>query len=93
MAKSSSKTEEYLTKFAEMVMEKMEEISSDWQKPWINVKGGIPQNLSGRLYNGGNSLMLLMHQEKEGYKLPVYMTYLQAGEEGVTVKRGRNLFR
>uniref|UniRef100_UPI003564AB75 zincin-like metallopeptidase domain-containing protein n=1 Tax=Bacteroides fragilis TaxID=817 RepID=UPI003564AB75 len=92
MAKSSSKTEEYLTKFAEMVMEKMEEISSDWQKPWINVKGGIPQNLSGRLYNGGNSLMLLMHQEKEGYKLPVYMTYLQAGKEGVTVKRGEKSF-
>lgn len=92
MAKSSSKTEDYLAKFAEMVMEKMEEISSDWKKPWINVKGKIPQNLSGRLYSGGNSLMLLMHQEEEGYKLPVYMTYLQASEEGITVKRGEKSF-
>lgn len=92
MAKSKSKKEENLAKFAEMVIRKMEEISSDWKQPWVNVKGKMPQNLSGRHYHGSNTLMLMMLQEKEGYELPVYMTYKQAKEEGIVVKKGEHGF-
>ncbi len=34
-----------------------------------------PKNLSGREYNGMNALLLMMHCEKEGYKLPVFATF------------------
>lgn len=65
-----------LNLFAEMMIEKIETISSDWHKPWFT-EGCLswPKNLSGRHYNGMNSMMLLMHCEKQGYKYPVFCTF------------------
>ena len=65
-----------LDRFAEMLMEKIKNIQSDWKKPWFT-EGALawPKNLSGRNYNGLNSLMLLMHCEEEGYKIPVFATF------------------
>ena len=65
-----------LDRFAEMMIEKIEAIQQDWKKPWFT-EGTMqwPRNLSGRHYNGMNSLMLLMHCEKQGYKLPVFCTF------------------
>ena len=39
--------------FAEMMIEKLENISKDWKKPWFT-EGSLqwPRNLSGREYNG-----------------------------------------
>ena len=65
-----------LNLFAEMMIEKIEAISQDWRKPWFT--SGItswPKNLAGRHYNGGNSMMLLLHCEKQGYKYPVFCTF------------------
>lgn len=58
--------------FAEMMIEKIESIQKDWHKPWFT-EGVLqwPRNLSGREYNGMNALMLLLHCENEGYKIPV----------------------
>ncbi len=75
-ANSESAQERALNLFADMMIEKIESIMTDWQKPWFTE--GIlswPKNLSGRHYNGMNSLMLLMHCEKEGYKYPVFCTF------------------
>lgn len=65
-----------LDRFAEMMIEKIESIQSDWQKPWFT-KGAMlmPVNMDKRPYNGFNSLMLILQQEKEGYKLPVWATF------------------
>jgi antirestriction protein ArdC len=66
-----------LDKFAELMIEKLETIQSDWKKPWFT-KGAfvaLPKNLSGREYNGMNSLMLMMQAEKHGYELPVWCTF------------------
>lgn len=63
--------------FAEMMIEKIESIrKSDWRKPWFT-EGALqwPRNLSGREYNGMNALMLLLHCEKEGYKIPRFCTF------------------
>lgn len=51
-----------LDKFAELMIEKLETIQSDWKKPWFTqgVTTSLPKNLSGREYNGMNSLMLMM---------------------------------
>lgn len=65
-----------LDTFAEMMIEKIEAIQGNWKKPWFT-EGAMswPKNLSGREYNGMNALMLMMHCEKEGYKLPVFCTF------------------
>lgn len=62
--------------FAEMMIERIETINKDWTKPWITEGSlGWPKNLSGREYNGMNALMLLLHCEKEGYKIPRFCTF------------------
>ena len=65
-----------LEKFADMMIEKISTLQSDWKKPWFT-EGALtwPKNLSGREYNGMNAMMLMMHCEKEGFKLPVFCTF------------------
>ena len=65
-----------LDRFAESLIEKIKGIQEDWKKPWFT-EGALrwPKNLSGREYNGMNALMLMIHAEKEGYQLPVFMTF------------------
>lgn len=65
-----------LERFAEMMIEKIKTLQGDWKKPWFT-EGALqwPKNLSGREYNGMNALMLMMHCEKQGYKLPVFCTF------------------
>lgn len=65
-----------LDRFAELMIEKIKTLQSDWKKPWF-CEGTMkwPKNLSGRDYNGMNALMLMLHAEKQGYKLPVYCTF------------------
>src|SRR5574344_1890422 len=67
-----------LDTFANMMIEKIESLGSKdgWQKPWFT-EGTLswPKNLSGREYNGMNALLLMMHCEKNGYKLPIFCTF------------------
>lgn len=65
-----------LDRFAEMMIEKIKTLQGDWKKPWFT-EGALqwPKNLSGREYNGMNALMLMMHCENQGYKLPVFCTF------------------
>lgn len=71
-----SAQERALNLFADMMIQKIESIQQDWKKPWFT-EGAMqwPRNLSGRHYNGMNSLMLLMHCEKQGYKHPIFCTF------------------
>lgn len=47
-----------LDRFAELMIEKINNLQSDWKKPWFT-EGTMkwPKNLSGRDYNGMNALM------------------------------------
>lgn len=77
-----------LDRFADMMIEKIQGISADWKKPWFT-EGTMawPKNLDGRDYNGMNALMLMMHCEKEGFKLPVFLTFDRVA--GLNYKGGR----
>ena len=68
--------ERALQRFAQMMIEKISSFQGDWKKPWFT-EGALtwPKNLSGREYNGMNAMMLMMHCEKEGFKLPVFCTF------------------
>ncbi len=72
----TSAEDKALDRFAELMIEKINNLQSDWKQPWFT-EGSIrwPRNLSGRDYNGMNALMLIFHAEKQGYKLPVYCTF------------------
>ena len=71
-----SSEDKALDKFAEMMIEKIKTLQNDWKKPWFTDKSiSWPRNLSGREYNGMNALLLMMHCEKKGYKLPVFCTF------------------
>ena len=65
-----------LERFTELMIDKIQTLQGDWKKPWF-MPGTTqpPQNLSGRRYNGGNSLMLMMQAEKMGYEIPVWGTF------------------
>ena len=65
-----------IERFTELMAEKIENLQVDWKKPWISpCATRSPRNLSGRFYNGGNSLMLMMQAEKMGYEIPVWGTF------------------
>lgn len=65
-----------LDRFTDLMIEKIKSMKEDWHKPWFT-EGALvwPRNLTGRHYNGGNALMLMLHAEKEGYRLPVWCTF------------------
>lgn len=70
------KEERAINLFADMMIEKIENLQTDWQKPWFTDGANAwPCNISGREYNGMNTLMLLIHCEKMGYSMPVFITY------------------
>ena len=100
-----SNEDKALDRFAEMMIEKISTLQNDWKKPWFT-EGALswPKNLSGRGYNGMNALMLMMHCEKQGYKLPVFCTFdrvtglnfvkdKQGGKQQATNKNGQELPR
>lgn len=82
-----------LQAFAELIIKKMDSLSADWQKPWINTKvNGGPQNLEGRRYSGLNTLFLFLVSEMAGYEMPVFMTFLQAKKNGLLINKGEKAF-
>ena len=64
--------------FSEMMISKIESLRSKdgWKKPWFT-EGTLqwPKNLNGREYNGMNAFLLLLHCEKEGYRIPRFCTF------------------
>jgi len=80
-----------LDRFTDMLIEKIETLQGDWKKPWFSENSTQwPKNLNGREYNGMNSLLLMMHAEKEGYKLPVWATFDRVSSLNYTIgKEGR----
>ena len=93
--------------FADMMIERIQSLSGKdgWKKPWFT-EGTLqwPKNLNGREYNGMNAMMLLLHCEKEGYKIPRFCTFdriqlfNKAGKKGeeqkprVSVLKGEHSF-
>ena len=89
-----SAAEKALERFTELMIEKIQTLQGDWKKPWFTPGATQPpQNLSGRHYNGGNSLMLMMQAEKMGYEIPVWATFDRiSGLNFVKDKNGNVLY-
>ncbi len=65
-----------LNTFAELMIDKIRNLQEDWKKPWFSPQlAQMPQNLSGRNYNGMNSIVLMLMQEKNGWQTSRYATF------------------
>ena len=88
---SKPQTQLAIEKFAEMMIARMEEMKeSHWKKGWIDGYGsyGLPQNIVSGTLNGGNSFFLQLDTAMHGYKMPLYMTFLQAQNMGLRINKG-----
>ena len=93
MATTNSIIEKIAPMFTELLIKKIECLKTDWQKPWIaSLEQGLPRNIRGTLYNGGNVLMLLFYTEFMKFTLPVFLTFNQAKEEDLSVCKGARSF-
>ena len=80
-----------IDKFTEMMIDRMERLKAgDWKKGWIGggTVMGMPQNMTGRNYSGSNSFFLQLDSAIHSYRTPVYMTFHQAMNEGLHIKKG-----
>lgn len=98
--KSNTSTDKAFEMFAEMMITKIESVSTNWQKPWFTSSASnAPRNIDGRYYNGSNSLLLMMYSEMKGYELPIFGTFerfIKLNENKdfprVSIKRGTKAF-
>lgn len=75
------------------VIRQLEEGVPPWVRPWGDAKvrgvGMIPSNLvTGRLYSGGNILLLWLAAQQRGYSNLQFCTFRQIQELGSTVRKG-----
>lgn len=87
------KTSELYRNVTAQVIKDLEEGTPPWTKPWKDSKlrgvGMIPSNLiTGRLYSGGNVLLLWMAAHTKGYENLQFCTYNQVNGIGAKVKKG-----
>ena len=93
MATTNSTIEKIAPMFTDLLIKKIECLKTDWQKPWIaSLEQGLPRNIRGTLYNGGNVLMLLFYTEFMKFTLPVFLTFNQAKEEDLSVCKAHARF-
>lgn len=75
------------------IVAQLEEGVPPWVRPWKDSKlkgvGMIPSNLvTGRLYSGGNILLLWLTAHSRGYENLQFCTYHQVNSIGAKVKKG-----
>lgn len=84
----NSLIQDYRKEITARIMEAVKAGTAPWQKPWDG--SGAPCNaISSRQYNGINAVTLAMHGLKidEG-RAPRWATFLQAKQQGWTIKKG-----
>ncbi len=85
-------TKDLREKITERIVASLESGVMPWRKGWTNVGGvaaGLPRNaVSGRIYSGGNRLMLMMQGMDSGYADPRWLTFKQAQSLGGGVAKG-----
>ena len=96
MAKAIKTTGAAKQSVAEVITNRILEIiettgTLPWTRPWMQKagNGATPRNfISGKAYNGVNSLLLAAVQHASGFTSPYWLTFKQAGEKGGNVRKG-----
>lgn len=89
----NTKIDLHVKKIADLMVDKINQISTNWTQPWINYRAAfIPQNYNGHRYSFGNALTLILLSERENFQTPVFLTFNQANALGICVKKGSTSF-
>ena len=70
------------------IIEKLEEGTKPWVKPWRGLPVSRPLRSCGTSYRGMNTFWLWMVADACGYASPYWMTYRQCRELGGQVRKG-----
>jgi len=70
------------------IIEKLEEGTKPWVKPWRGVPVSRPLRSCGTPYRGMNTFWLWMIADAAGYASPYWMTYRQCQKLGGQVRKG-----
>jgi len=64
--------------------------TAPWQRPWTALaEFGTPHNgITGRHYNGINTVLLFLEAQARGFADSRYMTFKQASEAGFKIRKG-----
>ena len=91
---NNKRLEKTAEKFTNLMIGRITEVGKDWTKPWLAVKHKdyLPCNITGRFYSGGNTLMLLIYSMYYDFRTPVFLTFLQANNLGIHIKKGAQSF-
>jgi putative DNA primase/helicase len=87
MAKMQKVERDYRQELTDKIIEQMEKGTAPWLKPWdpSQSERRLPYNpTTNAMYKGANSIALTI----EGRSDPRWMTYKQAGEQGLQVRKG-----
>ncbi len=79
-------------RLTELMIRKIETLTDGWHKPWVADTSGLPRNLRGTPYRAGNILLLAILTELEKYRVPIFMTFKQAKENGLNIRAGQSAF-
>lgn len=87
------KTSDLYASVTAEVIRQIEEGTPPWVRPWKDAKlrgvGMIPSNLvTGRLYSGGNILLLWLAASQRGFGSLQFATYHQVNQIGANVRKG-----
>lgn len=79
-------------RLTELMIRKIETMTDDWHKPWVADTSGLPRNLRGTPYRAGNVLLLAFLTELEKFSVPIFMTFKQAKDENLNIRKGARSF-
>ncbi len=80
-----------LQRFAELMIEKIKQVEDNWQKPWFGIKGvGTSAKYRGKNLQRSKFLHVVSTFGKKQYRLPVYMTFMQAKD--INILKGEKSF-
>ena len=90
--KTRSKATKKLTpeqKIVNEIIKLIEKGVNPWQKEWTAQTSGNYRNLlTGHLYSGANTALLIMYEVSRGYTSNLYVGYAQAAAKNWTVEKG-----
>jgi antirestriction protein ArdC len=89
MTKPTQKRDLY-QEVTDKIIAALEAGTAPWQKSWSALaEHGLPRNgMSGRHYQGINTMLLFMEAQQRGFDDSRYMTFKQASEAGYKIRKG-----
>lgn len=86
--KRSSTSQSPAQRITAAIIEKLEEGTKPWVKPWRGLPVSHPLRSCGTPYRGMNTFWLWMIADAAGYSSPYWMTYRQCQKLGGQVRKG-----